>query len=357
MKKICFLVNNINPTCGGGRFASKLVTLLTEQGIEVVVLSTKDTGHGEKVILTNNKLLLLLSFFKIRRYLRECDVIHAMDVMPYAFIAALCSIGLRKKFIITAIGSGSIKPLHHFFLKPLSVWTYRRATQISSISSYTDREVKKIIYDLKTEIITLGIDGETFLTSKEGNLIEKPPYIMSVGKVKARKGHHLSIRAFAKVAERYPLLRYVIVGTKGGNYFEELQVLIKELGIEERVVFRGVISDEELAHLYRNAELFILMSQNVDYDVEGFGLVFLEAASFGLPTIGCLDTGAIDAIRDGVNGYLVPQDGVDQAAKKMIELFDQPLLKKKFHDESLRLAKEMTWERTLNLYLELYKNI
>ena len=107
---ICFLVNDLNIKAGWGRMAFDLINAAKERGVDA------------RVILREEGLLKrpFFNFFKIRKIISNCDIIHAFDVWPFGFLASVYAVGLGKKIIISAIGTYSIAPLYNFFL--MVVW-------------------------------------------------------------------------------------------------------------------------------------------------------------------------------------------------------------------------------------------
>ena len=120
---------------------------------------------------------------------------------------------------------------------------------------------------------------------------------------------------------------------------------------------RQIISNEELIGLYKNAELFLLLPQDVNKDIEGFGLVFLEAASCGLPVISSLGTSAEDAVANGRNGILVDSKNVDEAGEAIGRILSDKELRARFSAESVAFAKEMSWDKTASLYQLVYTKL
>ena len=362
--KICFLTHNVDIKNGTGRltfeFIAQLKNTLPQAG--ALILTTVGSSYeGERVILYPNKIKLLLSLRKLRKIFQRYDIIHAFDGWPYGVMAALAHIGLRNKLVITVIGSGSLQPLYQWQAGILK-WAYRQANALVAISSYTAREIKKKASMLNIKVIPLGINYEYF--SVQGNderhledIKTFQPYLLSVGRLKPRKGYHISLRVFAALTAQHPTLRYVIIGSGRGVYYSELQKIIAELGIANKVLFKKNVSDEELACWYRQAELFMLLPQNINYDVEGFGLVFLEAAAFGLPVIGASDSGAEDAIWNGQNGFLLKPDNIDAAVARVHEILSNPEVRQKLSVNSLSFAKKMSWGHTIDSYLKLYQSL
>jgi phosphatidylinositol alpha-1,6-mannosyltransferase len=132
---------------------------------------------------------------------------------------------------------------------------------------------------------------------------------------------------------------------------------MERLNIKDRITIFDQLSQEELRLCYQKAELFWLMSEPSNHDVEGFGLVFLEAAAAGIPVIGTLDSGAADAILDGENGLLVDPRQTHRVAEKIYGLLSNRPLWQKMSQKSLRWAESMDWEKQVQRYAELYQSL
>jgi len=363
--KICFLTHNLKQDNGAGVFSLRLVNGLRKSlGCEVVVLTTEPSGFSfEKSILYPKKIKLISQFFNIRKIIKECDIIHALDAFPYGLIAILCSFRLGKRIIITAVGSGSIIPLYQRFYSALTKYCYRKADRLTAISQFTKTEILKKVKNLEIQVINHGVDFEEFSKLSEKGKTEElskyRPYILSVGALRWRKGHHFSIQAFAKISQVFPDLKYLIVGKKQAQkYYDKLLKLVKDLNLEGKVfILNNIESQEKLIQIYQGAELFCLMSQNVGHDVEGFGLVFLEAAACGLPVVGSEDCGVEDAVQDGKNGFLVNSRSIDDFADAIIKILQDRQLKEKMQANSLALARASDWKIKIEEYVKIYKEL
>lgn len=324
--------------------------------IEAIVLTTVGCGHPlERAIIPDTRFKLLPALPKIRAVLKNCDLIHALDGYPYGVIAALAAIGLGKKIVITAIGTGAIQPLYRW-LGSLLRWAYRRADRLVAVSNYTRREILKKAPGLDIAVINHAVDAEEFkgnalaaLTPEERKtIVGLKPYILSVGAWKKRKGFDYSFPAFAAMAGKLPELNYVVCGASNQKAFAE------KWGIGGKVSFFKNVRWSFLKALYREAELFMLLPHDADKDVEGFGFVFLEAAAAGLPVIGTRDSGAEDAIRDGGNGFLVEPRDSSAAAAAALKILSSPELRRRFSAASLAVAEEMNWPQVVLSYLKIY---
>ncbi len=361
--KICFLTHNLREDNGAGVFSRRLIEGVRKAtGADVLALTTMGAGQSYEVpILHPRARSLLLALPRIRRIIKNCDVVHALDVYPYGIVAAFTTLGLGRRVIITATGSNSIVPLYRPAAGLVAAWAYRRADRVTAISAFTKTEVGKKVPDLSIEVINHGVDAD-FFSSADGTRYDVSrftPYILGVGQLRWRKGYHFSIRAFAKVRAEFPDLNYVIVGKRyKDDYYLRLQRLIDGLGLRGRVfILEDVNTRAELADIYKGAELFCLFSQNVNHDVEGFGLVFLEAAAAGLAVVGSKNCGIDDAVRDGENGILVPTRSPDDFADAVTSILRDPQKKREMGEASHALARSMTWAYQIRKYLALYNTI
>jgi phosphatidylinositol alpha-1,6-mannosyltransferase len=136
------------------------------------------------------------------------------------------------------------------------------------------------------------------------------------------------LRALPSVAELNPTIRYDIIGK--GDDETRLKHLASSLGVEKYVRFHGLVSEEVKARLLRQASIFALPNRREGKSVEGFGIVFMEAAAYGVPSVAGSDGGAPDAVIDGETGMIA--DGrSDRAVANAL----------------LRLLGDNAWRQTL----------
>lgn len=286
---------------------------------------------------------MLWNFPKILRLARQSDILHALDGWPYGFIAAVCAGLANKKLVITAVGTGGVKPLYNFWQRPLLRWAYHCADKLVAVSNQTKKEILKIVPDLNIEVINHGVSSGKYQSATSA-FQESRPYILTVGAWKKRKGLEYSIEAFRMLKKDFPKLQYLILS----NPPDEIRKKYSDIR------FVSGVSEADLVGLYQNAELFILLPQDDKKDIEGFGLVYLEAAAAGLPIIGAQDTSAEDAMRDGKNGFLVDGQDIEEVADKMREILNDSALRLKMSGESKKFAQEMTWEKAASAYQKTY---
>jgi phosphatidylinositol alpha-1,6-mannosyltransferase len=147
-----------------------------------------------------------------------------------------------------------------------------------------------------------------------------------------RKGHATVIRALPDVLRVIPEAHYLIVGT--GPVKEELEKLIIALGLEANVTFTGYVSDIELDSLFQLCELFVMVSREIPEkgDIEGFGIVYLEANLFRRPVIAARTGGVPDAVLHEETGLLVEPNDPRETASAIIHLLKNPGLAQELGD-------------------------
>ncbi|MDP2947647.1 MAG: glycosyltransferase family 4 protein [Nanoarchaeota archaeon] len=358
--KICFLNENLDIKTGIGRFGLDIIENVSkDKNFGISILTEKNCGHKfEKPILKKSYLLrnfinIFINAIKIRKYVKNCDIIHALDAYPYGVIAALANIGLKRKLIINGIGTYSILPLDEPIKKILLKWAYKKADEIICISNFTKQQILRRINLNNTVVINPGVDYNKFQIKIKLEE-KKEKIILSVGVLKPRKGYHISIPAIAEVKEKYPDIKYYIVG---GNPPKIYLDLVREYNLVENVKFFKIISDEELIKLYYQADIFLLTPVTINNnDFEGFGLVYLEAGACEKPTIGTLNCGAEDAVTDDITGLLVPQEDIKKTTEAILKLLDNPELAKRLGENGKKKAKEMDWNNVVKKYIAVYEN-
>jgi len=168
-------------------------------------------------------------------------------------------------------------------------WIYRGADVVVAACGFAKENLLRIgVEEQKIVKVTPGVDFVRFaprppsneLTSRFG--LQGRKVLLTVARLCPRKGHEAVIRAVAKLAETNHDLVYLIVGS--GPEREKLQSLAAELRLNGVVKFTGYVADERLAEFYNLCDVFVMANQKEDDgDIEGFGMVFLEANSCGKP--------------------------------------------------------------------------
>ncbi|TWT33775.1 GDP-mannose-dependent alpha-(1-6)-phosphatidylinositol monomannoside mannosyltransferase [Posidoniimonas corsicana] len=142
--------------------------------------------------------------------------------------------------------------------------------------------------------------------------------VLTVGRLQRRKGHDMMIRAMPRILESAPDVLYVIVGN--GGELDYLRSLVNECGVQASVVFRTDASDTELLQMYQQCDLFALPNRRVGADIEGFGIVLLEAQACGKPVVAGRSGGTRETLKEGVSGVLVDCGDPDSIAREVLRM-------------------------------------
>lgn len=169
--------------------------------------------------------------------------------------------------------------------------------------------------------------------------------ILSVGRLVERKGVDRVIEAMATIKTQHPNAIYVIAGN--GKYAYELKKIVERLSLQKYVQFVGKLSDQALAKWYQRCDLFIMPSRQLsNRDVEGFGIVYLEANSFGKPVIGGKSGGIADAVTHEETGLLVDPNNVAEIAAAIDRLLTDASLATRLGNQGMqRVRTQFQWSQ------------
>ena len=143
-------------------------------------------------------------------------------------------------------------------------------------------------------------------------------FVLCLGRLVFRKGFDLGIEAFEMVADEFPEMELFVVGD--GPERESLASRVEESPVRRRITLTGEVNAEEKAWLMAQCELFLMPNRPVEGDMEGFGIVFLEAGWAGKAVIGGNNGGVPEAIEDGVTGYCVESPDVEAISSSLRKL-------------------------------------
>jgi glycosyltransferase involved in cell wall biosynthesis/SAM-dependent methyltransferase len=351
--QICILTHRAGKT-GGGRYVDDLARVLEKNGHRITLL----TYRYDFVAAQSDWKAAWQFFWQVRKAAHANDIVHAIDVHPFGIIGFLATRFTKAKFVITAQGTYAVAPLYNKKTALLARLAYRGADAVIAISNFTKAEILKKVPQANIVVINHGIDLARFPLGAEKKYAAQHPLVIGVGSLKPRKGFHISLEAIALAQKTIPDIRYCIVGsqTEMPEYFHSLQKQARDLGIEKNVSFLGSVTDAELRKLYQDASLFMLTAINDQRHFEGFGLVFLEAAAQGVPSIGTLGNGIEDAVADGKTGILVPQHDAHATADALVAILQNKEHWEKMSARARQWATDHDWALVVKKYEAVYRD-
>ena len=179
---------------------------------------------------------------------------------------------------------------------------------------------------------------------------EKTPLIAYLGRIKRYKSIDHILSAMPKVIEKVPDVKLAIIGD--GDDRPRLEEMSKSLGISDRVIFTGFVSEDEKVRWLNRAWIVLSPSSK-----EGWGLTMTEANACGTPVIAANSPGLRDAVKDGETGILYPYGDIESLGDNIIKLLTDDNLRNKLRDGGLKSAKRYTWDDAAKITLNVLEQI
>ncbi|HBK34450.1 MAG: Glycosyl transferase group 1 [Candidatus Uhrbacteria bacterium GW2011_GWE2_40_58] len=347
MKKTLLLTIDFPPHTGG--VAHYLSALADFYSKEIVVIAHPVFGEKESDQIRKGKVIRQSLFFRFvwpkwskTLFLllknNEYHQILVSHVLPLGTAAYFAKLITKKPYLVIVHGM-DIRLAKQFFWKRFLVGLVLRGAKLvitNSIDLQTEVErsfrVKKtvVLYPCLTHI---------------NQCLQKIPHkgirLLTVSRLVARKGHLRVLDALIKLKESQKLkdITYTIIGY--GEMKTLLQKKIDAQGLQNSVQIHSSITDEELAQWYAKSDIFIMPVVHDLVDKEGFGLVFLEAALFGLPSITTNMPGVDEAVIDHQTGLLLEDGDISALAQAILNLAQNRELRDQLGTQAADRAKKV----------------
>lgn len=296
--------------------------------------------HRWKVALL--PLFFLGQWLALRKLLKQYPItsIHAHWLLPQGLVAAIALWGKKQapSLVCTSHG-GDLFGLRGRISTTLKRWVVSRCQALTVVShamlpalhALTDTNPPPI------SVIPMGTDlTHTFISNPY--ITRLPNRLLFVGRLVEKKGLTYLLQAFTQLLPNQPDLELVIVGS--GTLQAELMAQAKQLGIAQRVDFKGRLTHHELVGLYQSVTLAVFpFIQAKDGDMEGLGLVMVEAMGCGCPVIASDLPAVRDVIRHGETGWLVETADSSALANAIQILLTQTATRQQLSTQALQNAQ------------------
>jgi phosphatidyl-myo-inositol dimannoside synthase len=260
----------------------------------------------------------------VRHGLRKYDLVVCSHV-ALAPVAHILFRLRRRPYIVIAHGIEVWGPLG-----PRRQAALRQAAQIVAVSRFTAQKVVSVhgVEETRTSVVYPAVDRALLSAARDDPAPpaeHDPVTLLTLGRLSAQeryKGVDTVISALPAVVREAGPVHYVVAG--GGDDVPRLHAHAEQHGVAAAVTFAGRVPLDELPGLFRDSDIFVMPSvaeQRPDgWAGEGFGLVYIEAAAFGLPVIAGSGGGAPEAVRDRITGYVVDGRDVSAVTKVLVRL-------------------------------------
>ncbi len=236
---------------------------------------------------------------------------------------------------------------------PLTPWLLPRTFAHVDVAFPVSRHVEDLLraraHPRRVARVAPGVDPVRFAPSprraelrQARGLGREHVVLLGLGRLAARKNFDRVVACMPALRAARPEVRLVLGGS--GPLEAALRAQVDRLGVADVVQFLGDVPDAELPDAYALGDVFVLPSRGGLRDVEGFGIVFLEAAACGLPAVATRAGGIEDAVRDGETGLLVQADELEAALQRLVQ--DASLRARLGTSARARILAELTWDHT-----------
>lgn len=341
-KKILLVTNDFGPRAGG--IETFVIGLLERiKGHEVTVFTSQqgDTSVYDQqwldkfgVRVVRDKSKILLPSWRVTRAAKKIVAVKNIDVVVFGAAAplALMSPSLRKSGVkkIIALTHGHEVWWAKIFPFKLAIKRIgKNVDHLTYLGEFTRQAISEALSRKSaTEMVKIapGIDTAHFIPQpdamqkrKELGLQDKK-IIISVGRLVHRKGQDNLIQAMPAVLKKIPNAHLLLVGE--GPYKKHLEKLVMRLSLKQNVTFAGRIMYDRLPSYLSAADLFAMPSRSRFFglEVEGLGIVYLEASACGIPVVAGNSGGAPDAVLEGVTGLCVDGTNIEQITAAIVEI-------------------------------------
>lgn len=371
--KILIVSVDFTPHCDGvSSLSSQYARRLAERGHDVMAVAPRAPGAraedavapyqvfrfpGYALGLPRFVPFALWSLAALFRH--RPDVVFAMNIGYGGVLCWGLSRMARCRYVTMAYAYEFLKFRTNPLLRRLYLDVYRRSLFTVAISRFTERRL--VEFGVPSAQIRVSYPGAAVIPAEpmgeeerlRASGARRPPSIGACGRIIRRKGHDLVIRALPRLVVSFPDLQYRICGS--GPQEAELRALAGRLGVSEHVQFVGCLGRNELAAFYRKIDVFVMPSRDEESSghVEGFGIVYLEAAMYSVPSIGTRTGGIPEAILDGETGVLVDPESLDQLTDALLALLSDDKQRARMGAAArARALREFTWDRQIDLVHE-----
>jgi phosphatidylinositol alpha-1,6-mannosyltransferase len=365
MKKTLLVTLDFHPELGGVATYWQRLGEYVPSAQWVVLAPCLPKGAGELAAPYTIIRRALLGRFTIPRWLplfwhvfitcrkMRIERIVIGHILPVGTVVRLVSAFLHIPYSVSVHGLDITGPRLHKRKKWLCGHIMRHAEWVIVNSKATEAVVKS--YGIAEKNIQFvypcpSITPALLLQPSHGESLDvldrlrDKKILLTVSRLVPRKGHQHVLRALPGILTFDPDCVYCIIGS--GPYRAELEALARTLNIQASVFFLGGISSPEVARWYAACAAFIMTPEDIDGDMEGFGIVYLEAQSFGKAVIGSRVGGVIEAVADGITGILVREGDALEIQRAVIRLLsDADLAKRLGQAGKHRTGEEFQWNK------------
>ncbi|MGI9285762.1 MAG: glycosyltransferase family 4 protein [Pseudomonadales bacterium] len=380
MNKKYLLLSEIFPpkTGGSGRWFWDLYTRVGGQDVIVVTDKAEDAAGSD----SDSGLVT----HRVRMASESWGILRLKGIVFYIILIAQV-IKLARKYNVESIHCGRTLPEgvvamivklltgtpYHCYVHGEDIEMCRSSREFTFLVKMVIRYANKLICNSENSanllrqwwnakehqicVLHPGVDASAFtppLADSVTDLLPGRRVIVTVSRLQPRKGHDVLIKAMPRILQQHPDITYAIVGS--GKQENVLRQLIDELAIGDSVILLGECSEAEMKRWYQRSDLFVLPNRQIGNDVEGFGIVLLEAQACGTPVIAGDSGGTKETMEIGKTGYVLDCSSPEGLVTLISNLFADPKQLATMGAEAReRILQVFDWPRVIESATELFE--
>lgn len=302
-------------------------------------------------------------FRRLRQLMLAEDVrvLHCGRCLPEGFIAWLLSCWTGAPYLVYVHGEDVTTAATS---RELS-WMVRRVLGRASRVIANSQSTRSILLDQwrlpaeRIRVLYPGVDTKRFVPVPRDLGVRKAlgwgnrPVVLTVGRLQKRKGHDQMIRALVEIRKQVPEVLYAVAGE--GEERAALETLIRKERLARHVQLMGAMDDARLVQCYQQCDLFALPNRREGADIEGFGMVLLEAQACGRPVLAGDSGGTAETMKIGETGRIVCCDRPEPLSAVTADLLSQPALLDRMGEAGRRwVVERFDWDALARQAQELF---
>jgi len=375
MPSILLVTNDFGPRAGGiETFVMGLLERVPKGEVIVYTSHQSSTGeydrrwrddYGVEVVRDKSSILL-----PTPRVIRNLQKLIRRRNLSTVWFGAAAPLGVSARWLRKAGAQHIVALTHGHEVWWSKVWPFslaiseiaRNVDVVTYLGDFTQQAIARRFKDQNKLIkIAPGIDTEHFRPLDGRELREKygiadRATIVSVGRLVHRKGQDRLVEAMPLVLKEIPEAHLVFIGE--GPHRKKLDQLVKRHKLENHVTFIGRIQYSDLPRHFSLGDIFAMPSRSrlFGLEVEGLGIVYLEASACGLPVVGGNSGGAPDAVKEGITGFVVDGNKLPEIADRIITLLKDDELRNQMGNAGRSWAmEEWQWKRWSQAFNQVLK--
>jgi len=373
MKKTLLISEIFPPVHGGsGRWFWELYSRLPKDEYFIAAGSNKnvDTISFDKTLQLNLKRFNLSStswgirsltglklywrtFWQLRKHIKQNKIthIHCGRCIPEGFMGYMLSKVLRLPLLCYVHGedveaAATSRELSWIVNKVLA---HSQTIICNSQNTSSILMNNWLISESKIKTLNPGVDTNIFVPAEQSTLIRKNlgwesrPVVLTVGRLQKRKGQDMMIKALPQIKQKIPNILYALVG--GGEELYSLTELVSKLNLTDNVMFMAEINDQTMLDCYQQCDLFILPNRTVEQDIEGFGMVLVEAQSCEKVVVAGDSGGTSETMVLNETGFIIDCTSPAPIAEMVTNLLMKPELRHKMGKKArIHVTATLDWK-------------